>query len=268
MTRILIPTDFSANAMHAATYATQLFGIEGTTYVLVHAHFDAGVGGPMAPAYIPEMIKASEDGLALVTKQFTQRTGARSVEQHLLYGALAPALSDYLKEKSADLVVMGKQSGTGSALFGSNTTDVIKSSRVPVLAVPEKARLHPLKRILLADDHDEILPEHLDMLRTIALRHKAEVVVAHMPVRVTEGEDHWSNGLYANVLKGIPHSFIEGFGRDVVSGLERTAQRRSADMIAVLHRHTPLLDRLFHTSTAKALALEADVPVLVLEQWT
>lgn len=206
--------------------------------------------------------------MALVAKQFKQRTGARAVEQQLLFGSLAPALSEYLEEKSADLVIMAKQSGTGSALFGSNTTDVIKTSRVPVLAVPEKARLHPVKRILLADDHDEVLPESLSMLRTIALRQRSEVVVAHMPVRITEGEDHWGNGLYANILKGIPHRFIEGYGRDVVDGLERTAHRRSADMIAVLHRHKGLLDGLFHASTAKALALEADIPVLALQQWT
>ncbi|MBK9193647.1 MAG: universal stress protein [Flavobacteriales bacterium] len=266
MTRILIPTDFSANAMHAATYATQLFGIEDATYVLVHSHFDPGVGSPLAPFQLPELIKAAEEGLATVAKQFVQRTGARSVEQHVLYGALAPALNEFMKEKKTDLVVMGKRGSTGSALFGSNTTDVLKTSSVPVLAVPEKALLRPLKRILLADDHDEVLPESLDMLRSIAMRQKAEIIVSHMPVGITEGEDHWSNGLYAIALKGIPHSFIEGYGHDVVDGIERTAHKRGADMVAVLHRHRGLLDRILHTSTAKELALELDMPLLVLEQ--
>ena len=176
------------------------------------------------------------------------------------------ALSEFMKEQRADLVVMGKRGATGSALFGSNTTDVLKSSRAPVLAVPEKAPLRPLKRILMADDHDEVLPEDLEMLRTIALLHKAEIIVSHMPLGIDEGEDHWSNGLYALALKGIPHSFIEGYGHDVVNGIEHTAHKRSADMIAVVHRHRGLLERILHTSIAKELALEVDLPLLVLEQ--
>ncbi|MFZ1689296.1 MAG: universal stress protein [Flavobacteriales bacterium] len=269
MTRIIIPTDFSANAMHAATYAAQLFGTEdATTYVLVHAQFDPGEGGALAPDQIHEASIAAQDGLTLVTKQFQQRTGARSVEEQLLHGALAPALSEFLEENRADLVVMGKRNGTGSALFGSNTTDVIKNSRVPVLAVPEKAPLQPVKHILLADDNDPIDLKNLDMLRRIALQQKADVTVTHIPVSVIEGEEYWNHGLYGTILKGIRHKFVEGFDEDVVEGLERNANRYGSDMIAVIHRHTSLLGRLFHASTAKALALEADQPVLVLQQWT
>lgn len=37
-------------------------------------------------------------------------------------------------------------------------------------------------------------------------------------------------------------------------------------MIAVLHRHKGLLSRLLHTSVAKELALDTEIPLLVLEQ--
>ena len=37
------------------------------------------------------------------------------------------------------------------------------------------------------------------------------------------------------------------------------------DLVAVLHRHTGFLDGLFHGSVAKRLALQARIPLLVLE---
>ncbi|MBK6549167.1 MAG: universal stress protein [Flavobacteriales bacterium] len=49
---------------------------------------------------------------------------------------------------------MGTQgaSGVKEVFMGTNTADVIKHSRLPVLAVPEQARHTGSTRIVLADD--------------------------------------------------------------------------------------------------------------------
>ena len=268
MLRVLLPTDYSSNAMHAATYAVQLFGKSEATYILMHAQYDSGYVGAMGLSMGPELLKGAEDGLALTAKRFAETTGATSVESHLLFGLLDVVVDEFVRRpaEGADVVVMGKRGETGSALFGSNTTNVIRSSSVPVVAVPDMARLRPLDRILLAADQDEMLPEDFALLRTIALRHKAEVLVTHVEMDVPADTAHRSEGLYELALRDVPLTFLEGYGHDVADGLERTAKKRKADMIAILHRHLGFFDRLFHPSVAKELALGSDLPLLVLQQ--
>ena len=104
------------------------------------------------------------------------------------------------------------------------------------------------------------------MLRTIALRSGANVLVAHYDQEVPEGAPHWSNGIYELALKDVPHTFLTAHGHGPVDSLERLAEHKKADMIAVLHRHIGALARLFHPSTTRELALNAHFPLLVLEQ--
>ena len=204
MFRILLPTDFSSNAMHAATYAVQLFGKSEATCILMHAQYDSGYVGAMGYSMGPELLKGAEDGLALTAKRFAETTGATSVESHLLFGLFDVVVEEFVREQGADVVVMGKRGETGSALFGSNTTDVIRSSSVPVLAVPDMARLRPLHRILLAADQDAVLPANFALLRTIALRHRAEVLVTHVEMDVPAGAAHRSESLYELALQDVP----------------------------------------------------------------
>ncbi|MEZ4738321.1 MAG: universal stress protein [Flavobacteriales bacterium] len=264
--RILLPTDLSPHAMHAASYAVKLFGQSTATYVLVHAHFDAGLIAPMDSPYSPEIMAAQQESLAKTTKRFVEMTGARHVEQQLVFGALPNALNALVEDPGGDAVVMGRRGEGGSRFFGSNTTDVIKNSIVPVIAVPESSNLNIVQRILLADDHDSVRPESLRVLRVLAEAHGAEVLVAHFPAPGTSGSEHWSNAMYDLALKGITHSFIGIHGKDVVDSLERAAHKRKADLIAVLHRQTGLLDGLFHSSVAKEMAESSELPLLILQQ--
>ena len=265
MLRILLPTDFSSNAMHAANYALQLFGKSEATYILMHAQHDPAYVDEMGYSMVPELLEAAEDRLVVRAEHFAKTTGA-IVESHLLFGILDVVVEEFVSEQGADVVVMGKRGRTGSALFGSNTADVIRSSSVPVVAVPDKASLDPLHRILLAADQNEVAPANFALLRTIALRHQAEVLVTHVEMDVPAGAAHWSEGLYELALQDVPLTFLEGFGHDIADGLERTANESKAGMIAILHRHLGSFDRLFHRSLAKEMALGTELPLLVLQQ--
>lgn len=271
MPRILIATDFSADALHAAHYAAHLFGNTDVTYVLVHAHFDPGTmvfdPGTMEqsmPAYTPFLLEAAREGLAAAAKEFVELTGAACVEHQLLLGPLPQALLEMTEGRGADAVVVGTKGRSGKGFFGSNSTDIIRTSQVPVITVPGKASLVPVQRILLADDRAVMEPEKLSMLRLIALRHKAEVLIAHL------GDDLSDPVLQrerlAVLLPDVPYSILELKGTDVAEGLIHAARESKANMIAALHRHKGLLGRLLHASVAKELALDTELPLLVLEQ--
>lgn len=265
MAHILLPTDFSDASMHAAEYAIGLFGRAGNRYTFFHAYVDVNVIDPLLAMATAELIKEADERLLSFTDRFTRTTAAEGVAHELVCGPLAPLLNEKVKSEGVDLVVMGRE-GRGGSFFGSNTMDVIKRSLVPVLVIPAGRPIVMPRTILLADDYEDVGVRDLSMLRTIALRSKADVLVAHYDQEVPEGAPHWSNGIYEQALKDVPHTFLTAHGHGPVDGLERLAEHKHADMIVVLHRHIGALARLFHPSTTRELALNAHFPLLVLEQ--
>ena len=263
--RILLPTDFSRNALHAGNYAVQLFGESEVTYILMHAQYDAGYAGAMGYSMGPELLKASQAGLDMGAKRFAESTGATSVETGLAFGFLSSVVNDFVKEHGADAVVMGKRGETGSALFGSNTTAVLSDCLVPVVAVPDHARIRRMHRVLLAADHRDVEPEHLSLLRALALKHGAQVLVTHIALDAPTPEGARLKKQYHAALKDVDLDLLEGYGHDVADGLVRTARSKKADVIAILHRQLGFFERLFNPSVAKELALESDLPLLVLQ---
>ena len=251
--------------MHAAEYAVKLFGRKGNRYSVFHAYTEVNVFDPLLAMATEGLIKDAGERLLAFTDRFTRSTGAEGVEHELVYGPLVPLLNEKVTRQGVDLVVMGREGGGGS-FFGSNAVDVIKRSQVPVLIVPRGSPIVVPRTILLADDYEDVRVRDLSMLRAIAVGAKADVLVAHYDPQVPESVPHWSNGIYEQALKDVPHTFVKAHGHDPVDGLERLAQHKHADMIAVLHRHIGAFARLFHPSTTKELALNAHFPLLVLEQ--
>jgi len=262
MARILLPTDYSTNAMHAADQAVALFGAEGNTFILLHAVDHENIS---LPGHATDQLADARWDLSAFAERLTQRIKATDVEQQVVRGPLAHVLAGVVEKTRAQIVVMGKRGATGSVLFGSNTTDVIKHSTVPVLVVPEHVKVPSPKRILLADDRNGVQPASMAVLRLVALITRGEIMIVHVKENNPDFAGEWSHAAYAEAFEGIPYSFHYAHNTDVEEGLIRFAEEHQVGMIAVLHRQVSLLGRLFKPSHAKQLALDGDLPLLVLK---
>jgi nucleotide-binding universal stress UspA family protein len=268
MAHILLPTDFSDNALHACSYAARLFGTEDNVYTLMHAYLDMDPALSTWPGMADEMYKASMQGMSEWAKRaraLPELEGA-ALRTEVLYGALPEMLNGLAKEKRGDIVVMGTLGRSGNDILGSNAGEVVKHSKVPVLVVPNKAELKPVKRILYADDEQHVEVAGSRMLIDIALRTKAEVVLAHVLRDKDEVPDPDMVAMYEELLQAVPHRFISGEGKDIAGVIDFLADQEGADMVALIHKHTGFLESIFHKSTAKRLALHTRIPLLVLQQ--
>lgn len=262
MARILLATDLSEQAMHAACYAVELFG-PTNTFVLLHTY----VEDLMLLGKGEDEAKAAGSGLHEHAERFLRATGLESVQRQVRIGQVASVLGEVVRKREVDLVVMGNRGAAGSTFFfGSNTADVIKSSLVSALAVPESAAIQRPKRILLAADQGTTEPRDLHMLRHIAQMNDAEVLLGHVSTHTGARPPLANAEVYERAFEGIPHSFHHAQSEDLIDGLEQLAQRERVDMIAVLHRHVGFLGRLLHPSASKEIAERIDLPLLVLQQ--
>jgi nucleotide-binding universal stress UspA family protein len=261
MSRILIATDLSEPAMHAALYGLELFG-PTNSFVMLHTY----VQDLMQMGKYEEVEKAVRTGLHDHAERFMRSTGLQSVQRQVRIGQIASVLREVVAKRAVDLVVMGNRGTAGSTFFfGSNTAQVVQGSRVPVLAVPEGASIKRPKRILLATDHGPLEARTLDMLCHIARLCDAEVLIGHVRILGVSGPAEYDTQVFDEALKEVPHSYHDMQAGDLLEGLVRSARQESADMIAVVHRHAGLLGRLLHPSASKAIAERIDLPLLVLQ---
>lgn len=143
ITKILVPTDFSATADAALDYAKVLAGKLGATLHVLHVLEDAYVGGSFAgELYVPEspglraaMVKEAESLLAhRVSPQDREELHA---ETAVIVGRSFKAIVDYADEQRADLIVIGTHGRTGMAhlLLGSVAERIVRTAPCPVLTV-------------------------------------------------------------------------------------------------------------------------------------
>ena len=142
ITRILVPTDFSATADAALDYAYVLAERFGTPIELLHVLDDPFVAdGMAAEAYISEapvlrsaMLREAQERLR---HRATTREGVTHIDTEVLFGNGARTIAEYAAERGVDLIVMGTHGRTGFAhlLLGSVAERLVRTAPCPVLTV-------------------------------------------------------------------------------------------------------------------------------------
>ena len=147
ISRILVPTDFSAASDSALTYARSLARQFGASINLVHVFEDpftsgafVGDGTVMMPADLRESLENS------AREQLASRHAAHIgtlplSSTDLLMGSPARRIVEHAEETNVDLIVMGThgRSGLGHLLLGSVAEKVVRTAKCPVLTAREPA---------------------------------------------------------------------------------------------------------------------------------
>lgn len=141
--RILVPTDFSANAMPAAEVAVALAPTAGGAIELVHVYGPPGIilpDGSAFPATADELwgvTERAETALAQARAAVVARAAGIEVTAQALMGAPADEILRLAESGHYDLIVMGTHGRTGlrRLLMGSIAEAVMRRSPIPVLTI-------------------------------------------------------------------------------------------------------------------------------------
>ncbi len=272
MAHVLIPTDFSGNALNAALYATQLYGADGNVFTILNSYMLPRGAASTMWSIDDLLAKESLEGVEMFLTRLRaelpndSRYELRSACEH---GDLPQVVGRFAHDdEPPELVVMGTQGASGlkEVLMGSNTADVIKHGGLPVLAVPQDARYRTPRRIVLADDGGMVDKATLKVMLDIARWSQAEVMIVRVVQRDDEPDESGSGSIYDTVMGAIPHSHHYISGENVNTALHDMADQSDADLVVVTHRQRGLFEQLFHRSTATKLAMHTHIPMLVLQQ--
>ncbi len=279
MKTILLPTDFSKNAQHAAAFAVSLSELFEAHLVLVHAYappvsttpfvLPLPQQGLMEEAFLEAQEALQSFKTALETAY--PHKPWQQLETKMLFGNASDNILALAQNLQADCIVMGTVSHPSllCKVFGSTTLSVVQKAECPVWVVPQKAEIHGLKRVLYASDleGDEMNCLHtLVEMKSLLQFDKARLVHVH---ETNEPEVFPSDEIIEMLEESFDKeqiTFRNLHRNDTIVGLETYIRHQKPDLVVLAKRPKGILERLFHTSVLKHLTLSSQVPLLVLQK--
>ena len=144
--RILVPTDFSTGAEHAAVAAAELARSLGGTVTLLHVYnppslmFPDGSTFAPTPAQLVEASERADEDLAVASRALASRLGdGVDIRTATAIGDAADEIVRLADSGRFDVVVMGTHGRTGlrRLVLGSVAEKVLRRATIPVLTVRE-----------------------------------------------------------------------------------------------------------------------------------
>ncbi|MCG2793662.1 MAG: universal stress protein [Weeksellaceae bacterium] len=188
------------------------------------------------------------------------------VEFHFEKGIFTETVSDYIYEKSIDVVVMGSSGANtiDKKLFGSNTGKLINQIDIPFLAVPHKAVFFAISSFTLAvmmTDKEYPIIQNLSA-KSLKYNFKFNCVT------VVESE---KMAIQAQSKKKI---WLQNMGNDqltldivvsptVEKGLENYIQNNRTDVLCIIHRHLSYFQRIFKLNHSNRLLQSSKTALLI-----
>lgn len=272
---IIVPTDFSATSLNAARYAADMACAAQASLALLHVcNLPLGYTEVPLPA---DAIQAQTDHamaeIAALKENITVRTqGKVKIYTEVRMGTVITELLKYCSALQPYAVIMGPH-GAGAAerlFFGSTTLSAVRNLGWPLIIVPPAIEFTGIKRIGLACDLkkvEETAP--IEEIKKLVTGFGATLYVVHVNI---EGKNVYGastveqSGLLQELLEELHPSYHFLNDAEVARGICEFAEKNRLDlMIAVPKKHN-LLEKLFHKSRTKELALCTHVPLMAIHE--
>ena len=277
MRKILIPTDFSENSMNAIKYAMELFKYDRAEIFLLNAFADkvyeakARLANEIFDELKQKTLTKTNETLASFREKIIAFSPNPKHKIHTIaeFGLLVDSVNDWVEKENVDVVVMGTKGETSNKkiTFGSNTLQVIKYVKCPVLAIPAVYDdVHP-KQILFSTDYQ--LPykrRELKLVSSIAKCFVSKVnflYVSKFPSLSLRQQDN-KNFLEAS-FSDNQINFNQESGEDVTKAINTFIIENPIDMLVMVNTRHSYLENILYQSTIEKIGLKIDIPFLVLQ---
>lgn len=266
MQKILVPTDFSANADNAAQFAIDIANKLGSELHFLHSFLISSRRADVMKNMGKVARNEAEGNMAKAIIKFKPMLAdAASARGEVMVGAAADNAVYYAKKNGCGLIVMGTQGATGAleVFIGSTTGAVLKNTPAPVLAIPAAFPFRPFENIVLALDNQPLPSRDVFApLQKLAVEYKAKVNIFHH--RTEEGEEGVDRTIERH-LGGVDVSFHEVAGGTNVHGrINLFVKETGAGLLCMVRRKRGFFEGIFKGSATLKQVYNSPVPLLVL----
>jgi len=277
MRKILIPTDFSENALNAIKYGLELFKYDRCEIYVLHAYSDEvyNTNGLLVRAEFDalkqQVFLNSEANLKKLKKEILSFSPNPNHEIITCseFETLVDAVNDLADKENIDIIIMGTRGKTNDKKlsFGSNTLNVVKYVKCPVLAIPNFYKNGTPSKILFPTDY--LLPfkrREIKLLSTMAANFVAGITFLHicefdqLSYRQLDNKAFLKSNVENNKAE-----FVSLVGEGLTSTINNYIKSNEIDMLVMVNARHSYLESILYTSTIEKIGLRLELPFLILQ---
>lgn len=276
MQKILVPTDFSNNALKAVGYAAEIAKKSGATIFLLHVIEPAiNMATMQADSSGKKVVEERTAKLNLSLKSIGEVYPNIKVIPYLAGGSVISSILEYAEKEKMDMIVMGTKGASGLKKFfvGSVTAGVIGKTRIPVLTVPVSYEMEEPDAIVFATNQFEKNKELLNKIIAIPKLFSSAIhVVVFKDIDSDEHADFIYNeeqlNDYLQFLKeNFPDIIFKGellSGKDFEITIDRYTNKNEMDIIAMVTYPKSFFEKVLQKSVTKRMAFYSTIPILAI----
>lgn len=277
MRTVLIPTDFSENAMQAIAYALQLYKCERASFYFLHTYADEVYGpfkntnGKSLEKQKEKTRQESDKNLKALLAKITDPVSNPKHQYEIVssFEPLVDAINDVVNEINIDLVIMGTKGQTADKkiTFGSHTVQVFKYVQCPVLAIPQDLEYKHPKNILFPTDF--MLPykrRELKLLNNLACEYRSEIHCLHFSDFDFLSHRQEDNKLFLKRSLSNANLYFERTEvKNKANAILEHITEKNIDMLVMVNSRHSFIEDMLYRSTVDEIGLAVKIPFLVMQ---
>lgn len=276
MKKILFPTDFSDVSNNAFIYALKLADSINAAIITMHVYQLPQANYINVAEYLHEIYDVTElsnfenykDEVPILRRIAEENNlGHVKISHALILGNLIHEIQKITQQEYIDFVVMGTKGATGlkETFLGTVATKVMNDVKAVILAIPERCKYQPIKKILFITQYK---PEDINsFMRVMAF---ANIFHAHTDclrvVPPNHDDKHDNMKDWNTLVENHDITFHTIKGDDVEGNILNFIELHKINMIAMHVYHRNFFEKLFQTSLSKKLAFHIDIPILAIHE--
>lgn len=272
MKTILVPTDFSKNALNAVKYAIAYSQETNSKITLFHSYEE-----PTAPLNVAlagihmskqEFRQIAERNMKKLIASLQKTNPVLKLKWVVQPGIGADTIVDYAKDNTIPLIIMGTtgQGAIARALIGSTTSSVIKNVPCTIIAVPPKAKFKGITKVAIATDIEQNSPDVVNQAAAFAKSLRAAITFIYVQdLAIFDAEDALEKMItklktqsrYKNI------SYYVCNDSDVADGLDRFIKKQKPDVLSMITHGWKFPETIWKTSWTDKMSNYTSVPLVI-----
>jgi nucleotide-binding universal stress UspA family protein len=277
MRKVLIPTDFSDNAMNAIKYAIALFKYNISEFYIMHAYQDDIYTNETLIAkkgldnIIETIHQNSEKGLQKTLQTIKNISPNPKYTYHLISAnnLLIDEADKIVEKQNIDIIVMGTKGKTNDKkiTFGSHTLQVLRYVQCPVLAIPENYVYKQPKHILFPTNY--LIPykrRELKLLCEMVYSYRAVIDMLYISISDKLSLRQKDNREFINehLCKNKINFNVEN-SKHIIDTIYKYINKKQIDLLVMVNTRHSFLENILFQSTIDELSLNLGIPFLTLQ---
>jgi nucleotide-binding universal stress UspA family protein len=277
MKNILIPTDFSENAMNAIRFALEFFKYDHTEFYFLHVYEDEVYDNHELLEETSfndvKTIVGNQSQLKLqsLLKEVNEISPNPRYKYHIVsaYNSLIDEVDTWVIAKNIDLIVMGTKGETSnkSFAFGSNTLQVLKYVSCPVLAIPETYVYTQPKHVLFPTNY--LIPyrrRELNLLSNMVAPYRSVIDILYISAsnklskRQEDNRDFLESEFPENQL-----NFKTLASKNITQSISEYVETEKIDLLVMVNTRHSFLEDMLYRCKVDELCLQTQIPFLALQ---